>query len=194
MTAENPATPNWAEEDLLELALSGPSGGVEEARPSLGEETLAEGAAAELGAMREDLARLRSALSDERILERSPDLRRRSEGLAQRVLERTTREDPSWRGDLILFSRFCRERMRSSMLLRLAAASLVIHLAAAPAVLAYLVLRKPVLEPGFRTGFEPRVESPYVEDPVEEPPVIRFLAPEEELPVPDLELLRQLDD
>jgi len=71
--------------------------------------------------------------------------------LERRVLRRTTREDVSWRGDLRLVGGFLRTRLRSSVLLRVVAASLLVHLAALP-VLAYFGWIAP--EPTPRIAFE----------------------------------------
>jgi hypothetical protein len=57
--------------------------------------------------------------------------------LVERVLASTTREDLSWRGDLRLFGRFALQRLRTSPALRLAAASLLVHLLALPVVAWY---------------------------------------------------------
>ena len=58
--------------------------------------------------------------------------------LSRRILSQTTGEDLSWRGDLRLVGRYLRAGLRFSPVLRVAAASLLFHLAALP-VLAYLV-------------------------------------------------------
>ena len=63
--------------------------------------------------------------------------------LAARVLERTTREDLTWRGDLSLYARHLRGRLAESGWLRLAAASLVLHLVALPALAVYLLVVDP---------------------------------------------------
>lgn len=58
----------------------------------------------------------------------------REGALVGRILAATTREDLSWRGELRLVGAFVVERLRDSMLLRVVAASLVLHLAALPVV------------------------------------------------------------
>lgn len=63
--------------------------------------------------------------------------------LAARVLERTTREDLSWRGDLALYGRHLRGRLAESGWLRLAAASLLLHLVALPALAVYVLVAEP---------------------------------------------------
>lgn len=60
--------------------------------------------------------------------------------------------DPSWRGDLALVRGYLGERLAHSPLLRLAAASLLVHLIAVPAVLAYVYLEK--RQPELMLGFE----------------------------------------
>jgi hypothetical protein len=69
--------------------------------------------------------------------------------LCERALSASTREDLSWRGDLRIVSRYVRDGIRSSPMLRLAAASLVVHLIAIPVVALFMLAEKPVL-PEFR--------------------------------------------
>lgn len=57
-------------------------------------------------------------------------------GLTDRILARTTREDVSWRGDWRLVRGFLGQRLGASIVLRVVAASLLVHIAALP-VLAY---------------------------------------------------------
>ena len=59
--------------------------------------------------------------------------------LVERSLAASTREDLSWRGDMRDTARFLRDRLRSSAALRLAAASLLLHLAALPVVALYVL-------------------------------------------------------
>lgn len=59
---------------------------------------------------------------------------RRERAFHARVLARTTRQDPSWRGDVRLMLDFLARRLESSPALRLVAAALVLHLAAFPVV------------------------------------------------------------
>ena len=63
--------------------------------------------------------------------------------LVERILSRTTREDLSWRGDLALYGRHLRSRLASSLWLRLAAASLLLHLIALPALAYYIWVGSP---------------------------------------------------
>lgn len=70
--------------------------------------------------------------------------------LKDKVLARTTREDLSWRGDFSLYGRFLRSRLAGSGWLQLAAASLLVHLIALPALAIYvLVSTPPAPEIGF---------------------------------------------
>jgi len=69
--------------------------------------------------------------------------------LVARSLSVSTREDLSWRGDARDLSRFVRDRLRSSPMLRLAAASLLLHLAAVPVVALYILTEEPPV-PEFR--------------------------------------------
>ena len=70
----------------------------------------------------------------------APDSSGSSGRLAERILARTTREDLGWRGDWRLLRGFVGQRLRSSGVLRFAAASLLVHLLALP-VLAWLAFR-----------------------------------------------------
>lgn len=85
--------------------------------------------------------------------------------LVDGVLARTTREDPGWRGDLRLVHGFLGARLRSSLLLRVAAASLLLHLAVIP-VLAYYGLWRARPE-GFSTGIVVPAPAPLFSDDVE---------------------------
>lgn len=77
----------------------------------------------------------------------TPDWSAIREGaLVGRVLAKTTREDLSWRGDLALVTSFVRDRLAASPVLKLVAASLLVHLAALP-VLGWYVLREPSVQP-----------------------------------------------
>ena len=66
----------------------------------------------------------------------APAAPERLAALEREVLAQTTREDISWRGDMRLLRGFLRQRLNSSVLLRVVAASLLVHIAALP-VLAY---------------------------------------------------------
>lgn len=87
--------------------------------------------------------------------------------LARSVLAATTREDPGWRGDLRLFGRFARARWRSSFLVRIAAASLLLHVAALPVLAYYGLVIVPERRGEFFTMIEPPRTLPVV---AEEPP------------------------
>jgi hypothetical protein len=91
---------------------------------------------------------------------------RQAEAVVERVLARTSREDLSIGGDLRLLRGFVHERLRASVVLRLVAASLLVHVMALP-VLAWVLL---VQEPkGPLITFEPP-HPPAVED-AEEPAI-----------------------
>jgi hypothetical protein len=91
----------------------------------------APGVEARLAGLETFLERCRDELLQE--LPASPE---RLEALEREILVRTTREDVSWRGDLRLVRGFLRQRLSASIVLRVVAASLLVHLAALP-VLAY---------------------------------------------------------
>ncbi len=91
------------------------------------------------------------------------------DSLVASILARTTREDLGWRGDVGLLRTFVDARWRSSAALRLAAASMLLHLLALP-VLAFLVLREEPRPSSFRTGIEvPREGLPLPPAPADEP-------------------------
>jgi len=81
-----------------------------------------------------------------------------SPGLVARVLARTTGEDLALRGDLWLLADFVRQRLAASRFLRLAAASLLVHLLALP-VFAWLALRPAPTPSGFRAHLELREQA-----------------------------------
>ena len=66
-----------------------------------------------------------------------------SSALADRALAASTREDLSWHGDMRVVGRYVRDGLRSSALLRLAAASLLLHLAAIPVVALFMLTGEP---------------------------------------------------
>jgi hypothetical protein len=68
-----------------------------------------------------------------------------TELLVSRSLSISTREDLSWRGDVRDLTRFVGDRLRSSAALRLAAASLLLHLAALPVVAFYVLTEEPAV-------------------------------------------------
>lgn len=83
-------------------------------------------------------------------------------------------QDPGWRGDLGLIRGYLGERLAHSPLLRLAAASLLVHLIAVPAVLAYVYLEKRA--PEVMLGFEsPPDPEPFGADLPAEPEVLEAL-------------------
>jgi hypothetical protein len=93
------------------------------------------------------LSECSSALRDEQFLEDGQaEAQQREAELTARLLARTTREDLSWRGDLTLVGGFLRDRLSRSVVLRVAAASLLLHMAALP-VLAYYVFLAPATPP-----------------------------------------------
>ncbi len=79
--------------------------------------------------------------------------------VSARVLARTTREDLGWRGDLRLLHAFVAQRLRSSGVLRFAAASLLVHLLALP-VLAWFAFREAPRRFEIQVGIEyPREQA-----------------------------------
>ncbi len=173
----NGADPRRPDEELFAWRLAAGAGETKVPTDATPEER------ARLALLAGDLERIRAAL--EPAADPLSDVAqvRSARAVAQRVLERTTREDPSLLGDARLVLRFCRQRLSSSMVLRLAAASLLLHLAAAP-VLAYYALRR--AEPPQTTilRFEPPSAAPYGEGPIEVVRPVRFLAPGEDPPAP----------
>lgn len=86
--------------------------------------------------------------------------------LVQSILSRTTGEDLSWRGDLALYGRFFKERLKESPWLQLAAASLLVHLAALPALAFYQWWTEPEPRPLY-FDFESPVDHQVPELPPE---------------------------
>jgi len=164
-----------APEDLLELALDESAQRAPARSPELracGECTRA------LDATLSELAAIRGALAASSIEDE-----RRAEELAESVLGRTTREDPSWRGDWHVVGRFLRERWSSSLTVRLIAASLLLHLMAVPVLAIALVLRARESR-----GLVVRIEAPPQDLPVVQLPVEQrrelVREPDPELPGP----------
>jgi len=122
-------------------------------------------AADEQARLASELARVREALRG-RAFARPRDEAR----FVDAVLARTTREDLSWRGDLRLLRAFLGERLRASPALRLVAASLALHLVAAPA-LAWWMLHERPAERAFTLHVELPSELPFVDElpPLEQP-------------------------
>ncbi len=92
-----------------------------------------------------------------------------------RSLAVSTQEDLSWRGDARDLNRFLRDRLRSSAALRLAAASLLLHLAALPVVALYVLTEEPAV-PEFRVEVGAR-SAPFDGE--------REAEPEQDLEIPD---------
>lgn len=94
-----------------------------------------------------------------------------SAGLASQVLARTTREDLSWRGDVDLIVNHLRRRIAESGWMKLAAASLLLHLLALPALAIYMLVAEPKQpEIGFirAEDYYPEGFPEQVEDPVQD--------------------------
>ena len=136
-------------ESLTELALHGAGD-----RP---EQVLDEAALAQL----EDLTLFVAACRDASSLEAYEG------SVADRALSAAKTEDLSWRGDLRLLKGFVGDGLRSSALLRLAAASLLLHVAALPVVAFFVLSEEPAI-PEFRVEVGRR-ELPYAaQDPDKE--------------------------
>jgi hypothetical protein len=137
-------------EDLLELALAQDRGPSAADAPDLDELRACAQCARGLHVASVDLLRVRAALGD--FADESPSL---DHALAERVLEQTTREDLSWRGDWRMVARFVSGGMRSSLTLRLVAASLILHLLALPVLAVVLVLQLRESRPVWQINYEP---------------------------------------
>ena len=104
--------------------------------------------------------------------------------LRDRILSRTTREDLTWRGDLSLYARYLRGRLADSGWYRLAAASLLLHLLALPALAVYVFVTAPdPPEIGFITWEEYYPEGFPDEDSDEPLPALE-MPPGDDLPPP----------
>jgi hypothetical protein len=156
------------DEDLVELLLGGGPRSAER------DGSLSDEERARLEGWRGFLAGCRAELDDGSEVE-GVDLG----ALRERVLARTTREDVSLRGDLLLWRGFLAQRLRSSAVLRVVAASLLVHVAALP-VLAYYTWRAPAPERGVRVDFARPSEPPFRESEPEPPSEVD--APEVALP------------
>jgi hypothetical protein len=182
MQTPRPHDETWSEEELLEWILNKRA-----RRATPREQLLGEPANAERLEQLEALVQhCRSALSDEQVI--SP-----SRSLADSILARTTREELGLAGDLRLVVAFVSQRISSSVLLRVVAASLLLHIAALP-VLAYFTFfagpRQKTLITMERFGAlealpyasaesepEPRVEIPKIDiDPASLPPAAVLFA------------------
>jgi len=90
--------------------------------------------------------------------------------VAQRVLKRTTREDLGRRGDLGVVLEFIGDRLRDSMLLRVAVAALVVQVTIVP-IVAWHLLTEPT-RGGVRFVLEPAPEEGIFDEvPAEEEPL-----------------------
>jgi hypothetical protein len=155
----------WSDEDLVEWLLD------EAARVRVPREVLDEDpeVAERLRSLELFLGECRQGLAREEETDSSV--------LVDKILVSTTREDLSWRGDLRLVGGFVRQRLRSSRLLRVVAASLLLHVIALPVFAYYAFVRPPAQRtvilfaptppelPYVDSGEEP---EPAVVDPVQE--------------------------
>jgi hypothetical protein len=89
--------------------------------------------------------------------------------LVASILSRTTRQDPGWRGDLVLVGRFVRETLSRSALARAAAALFLVPLLGAP-VLGWMVWRAVRAPEGFTTRIELEEIEPFLPAEPESPP------------------------
>lgn len=132
----------WSDEDLLEWVLD------EELRERYPREAL-EGdpeVAARLFELESFLSSCRDSLAERYSLTEAVEAELEpgaNEALVESILASTTREDLSWRGDLRLVGGFLRQRLRSSRLLRVVAASLLLHIVALPAIAYYAIFVAP---------------------------------------------------
>jgi len=123
-------------ERLAELALDAA------AEPSASEAKLL----AEDASLQAEIEGIRSFVSTQKtLLEDSSDERSRAMGspLTDRILGATTRRRPSWSGDLRLVRDLVLLRCKQSVWVRLAAASLILHLAALPVVAWFVWIAPP---------------------------------------------------
>lgn len=163
--------PRWSDEELYDWLLD-PLARAQLPRAEI--ESGPEGAR-RLAELEEFLGRLRGAC------DRADALHAEREGsLVERVLARTTREDLSWRGDLRLLRGWVAGRLRASPVLRVLAASLLVHLLALPILAWYGFVREGAEQPSIRV--EPPPLPPFEEAGDE------GLAPVTELPAePELD-------
>jgi len=117
-----------------------------------------------------ELASLESFIADCRddLHADDPELELDAQRVAESVLSQTVREDLGWRGDLRLVRGFMAKRMRSSLVLRFAAASLLVHLVALPVIAAYRVWKSDKAVPTIFVEFEGAPEQPFGDDPQED--------------------------
>ena len=104
----------------------------------------------------------------------------RSRALTDRILQSTTRSRAEWFGDLRLIRDWVLSRCQQSLWVRLAAASLILHLAALP-VLAWYLMRDPIPEPQifFELPSERMFEPAPIDDIAVEAPDARLLLEDE---------------
>ena len=151
-------------EELLEFMLETRRGTHSTSGPSLDTPE-----AVELG---RDLDRIRQSLGDPATC---PELE-------DSILAQTTRADLRRRGDLRLVRDYIMEGVRSSTLIRVAAASLLVHLVTLP-LLAYYVFTasSPAVELGYEDWEDAYPVSPYPERVEDEPtPDLPVVNPEQE--------------
>jgi hypothetical protein len=117
----------------------------------------------------QELAELETFIADCRsaLLVEDPRLAEDARRVAESVLSRTVREDLGWRGDLRLVRGFMANRMRSSLLLRFAAASLLVHLIALPVIAAYRIWKAEEQKHTILISLEGIPEQPFGEVPTE---------------------------
>lgn len=180
---KNPAKPedwreeDWGEEDLLQWILD------EGRREGVSREELESDprTAARLSELEDFLVDCRASLHAQ---SETSD----TEELEREVLARTTREDLGRGADLRLVGGFVRQRLRRSLLLRVVAASLLLHVIALP-VVAYYALRLEAEERGLILRFEtgPLGGLPYAsaEDVEPEPEVVAPELPQDPALLPD---------
>ena len=138
-----------------------------ERRASLPREELLqdESSAAELEELERFVGDCRAALSSERFGEGRAEL-------VESVLSSTTREDLSLRGDLRLFGRFVSQGLRTSVLLRVVAASFLLHVLALP-VVAYLAYFQPREHDTLISVSLPPAPLPFETSDVEPEPLVQ---------------------
>ena len=129
-----------------------------------------------LGEFEASVSGLRSALLQEESERIAPG----ESVLVDEILRATTREDLSVRGDLALVRDFLGRRLSGSWVLKLVAASLVVHLSALP-ILGFMLLTEPA-GPQLYLSLEKPIELPFEEDeqePEREVDGTDFVDPEE---------------
>jgi len=149
------------------------------------------------GRLREELDSIRSFVAAQRGIAQRGNARgsestvspSKPSALAERILMATTRKHPSWTGDLRLVRDLVLLRCRQSVWVRLAAASVVLHLAALP-VVAWFVLKDAPDNQGLTFRTEELIELPslVLDDIQEDEPDVLALLDE------DLSSLVSADD